>query len=304
MRKRLFFSLTLLLFSGFIFLILRIFPFAAESAAHFLLIYVYPGMHGFFAQFPFSVGEALLIFLTLGGIWQWICALIRRRILRFLVCMLQIFSLLLAGYCVLWLPVSLVPVCTIPEYSTSSLYSLTTSLIQNASSLCCRSEPPQPDSTLKSAAALTGKAAKASLLPEWLQFLSLAGIYLPWTAEAVINPHEPAWSLPFMICHEIAHASGIASEAEANLAAYYFCLSGDAAFRYSGYLSILRYAMQELYIRDPDLWHLAIEMLLPPVYLDLASIGGFTQPVYPGLRPRIFSHSSYSDVLGLLIHEM
>ena len=78
------------------------------------------------------------------------------------------------------------------------------------------------------------KGAMASPL---LSRLGVAGIYLPFTAEALVNVSLPEVELPFSASHEVAHAQGFAREDEANFVAYVACrLHPDLDFRYSGAL--------------------------------------------------------------------
>lgn len=96
------------------------------------------------------------------------------------------------------------------------------------------------------------------------------------TAEALLNPGEPAWTLPFTACHELAHARGVAGELEANLVAYYACRSlGSSAFAHSANLCMLRYALGELYLRDESLWQAACQKL------------SAAAPARNGLHPRL-----------------
>lgn len=48
---------------------------------------------------------------------------------------------------------------------------------------------------------------------------------------------EYAATIPFNMCHEVAHLLAIAVENEANFAGYLACeYSGDPVFQYSGYM--------------------------------------------------------------------
>lgn len=71
--------------------------------------------------------------------------------------------------------------------------------------------------------------------------LSIAGIYNPFTGEA--NVDNALASLPriFTAAHEIAHAYGVTSEAEANFVAYLACIqSNNALAQYAASYSLWR----------------------------------------------------------------
>lgn len=94
---------------------------------------------------------------------------------------------------------------------------------------------------------LRGMKAKASLYGYFMQYLGIQGYYNPFTGEAQVNSMLPEFMLPFVVCHEMAHQSGIAAEDDANLLAYAICASApDSAFAYSGYFNLWLYAQSRL----------------------------------------------------------
>jgi len=81
----------------------------------------------------------------------------------------------------------------------------------------------------------------------------ITGIFCPFTGEANINKDVPDSSIPFTICHELAHSIGVLPENEANFAAFLACrASPHDAFKYSGYLSGFIYCYNALYKEDPN----------------------------------------------------
>ena len=77
--------------------------------------------------------------------------------------------------------------------------------------------------------------------------MGIAGVTMPLTGEAAVNPNTPASSLPFTICHEMAHRMCIAPERDANLAAFLACISNeDLLYQYSGYFMAFRYCYSAL----------------------------------------------------------
>ena len=77
--------------------------------------------------------------------------------------------------------------------------------------------------------------------------MGIAGVTMPLTGEAAVNPLLPDIGLPFTMCHEMAHRMAIAPERDANLAAFLGCVNhDDPQFVYSGYFMAYRYCMSAL----------------------------------------------------------
>ena len=77
--------------------------------------------------------------------------------------------------------------------------------------------------------------------------MGITGVTMPLTGEAAVNPQIPTVSLPFTICHEMAHRMCIAPERDANLAAYLACTANpDPVYQYSGYFMAFRYCYNAL----------------------------------------------------------
>ena len=75
----------------------------------------------------------------------------------------------------------------------------------------------------------------------------ISGITIAMTGEAAVNPEIPAVSMPFTMCHEMAHRMSIASEQDANFAAFLACdANSDPNFRYSAYFMAFRYCYNAL----------------------------------------------------------
>lgn len=86
--------------------------------------------------------------------------------------------------------------------------------------------------------------AKRAWLSPLLSACNITGIFIPFTIEPHYNGNIPAYSLPLVICHELAHAAGYAREDEAGFIAYLACHEADdAALRYCGAASALVYAL-------------------------------------------------------------
>lgn len=92
------------------------------------------------------------------------------------------------------------------------------------------------------------------VLNAWLiSKIGIEGYYNPLSGEANVNIRLPAWVLPFVTCHEIAHQLGVAREDEANLVAYLVgSNSKDINFQYSVNYNMLRYLLFEVRMKSPD----------------------------------------------------
>ncbi len=85
-------------------------------------------------------------------------------------------------------------------------------------------------------------------------YLGYSGYLNPFTNEAQVNTRQPAFLLPFVVCHEISHQLGYGTEDEANFAGYITARnSPENYFKYSTYFQLMRYANNELYYRDSTL---------------------------------------------------
>lgn len=77
--------------------------------------------------------------------------------------------------------------------------------------------------------------------------MGIAGMTMPLTGEAAVNPEIPGISIPFTMCHEMAHRMCISQERDANLAAFLTCeANSDPVFRYSAYFMAYRYCYSAL----------------------------------------------------------
>ncbi len=77
--------------------------------------------------------------------------------------------------------------------------------------------------------------------------MGISGVTIPFTGEAAVNPHIPTISLPFTICHEMAHRMCIAPERDANMAAFLATTANeDLLYQYSGYFMAFRYCYNSL----------------------------------------------------------
>ena len=72
--------------------------------------------------------------------------------------------------------------------------------------------------------------------------MGITGVTMGITGEAAVNPGIPVVSLPFTMCHEMAHRMCIATEGDANFAAFLTASANESReFQYSAYYMAYRY---------------------------------------------------------------
>ena len=77
--------------------------------------------------------------------------------------------------------------------------------------------------------------------------MGITGVTMGLTGEAAVNPQIPSTTLPFTMCHEMAHRMSITTERDANFAAFLASMANsDIQFRYSAYFMAYRYCYSAL----------------------------------------------------------
>ncbi len=77
--------------------------------------------------------------------------------------------------------------------------------------------------------------------------MGITGVTFGLTGEACVNPQIPDVTLPFTICHEMAHRMCIAPERDANFAGFLACsVHPNPEYQYSGYFMAFRYCYNAL----------------------------------------------------------
>ena len=85
---------------------------------------------------------------------------------------------------------------------------------------------------------------KRSLFSLPLTYMGFGGYLNPFTNEAQVNAKLPMVSFPNVVCHEMAHQIGYASESECNFIGFLAGIkNNDLYFQYSAYSNALRYCM-------------------------------------------------------------
>jgi hypothetical protein len=102
----------------------------------------------------------------------------------------------------------------------------------------------------------TNRSVKSSLFTGSADYFGFTGYYNPFSGEAQIRTDVPRILIPYIVCHEMAHQLGFASESEANFVGYLAAsASKDVYFRYSVYLDLFSYAQGEeirMYGKEKD----------------------------------------------------
>ena len=81
--------------------------------------------------------------------------------------------------------------------------------------------------------------------------IGMTGGFICFTGESCVSSTTYPVSLPFTMCHEIAHRMAFAQEDEANFAAFLACSTNERAdFQYSAYYSAFVYCYNALYRAD------------------------------------------------------
>ncbi len=96
---------------------------------------------------------------------------------------------------------------------------------------------------------------KPSIFSLMQSYIGIAGVYNPFSAEAIYNNNMPDIKIPFTVSHEMAHQLGYASETEANFIGFLTAINTkDNNIKYAAYYSALKYAMRTLYENTPVLY--------------------------------------------------
>ncbi|MBQ8953725.1 MAG: DUF3810 family protein [Clostridia bacterium] len=189
---------------------------------------------------------------------------------------------LLTGYILLW---DVLYACSAPpasNISTASLAALCEQFVDRAEEALPSAFPIEkhvlPDAALQLMRAQTGfplQSVKWTPFPTLFSSLGVAGLYFPLTGEAFINGDELPDTLPFTICHELAHQAGWARESEANYAAFLACEACDVpAFRYSAHFAMLLYGMSMLHKADEARWRDCLNRMSSLLLKRFARAGG------------------------------
>ena len=193
-------------------------------------------MHLITAPLPFPALELAAVAALAWG-------LARHRLLR-------VVWTAAALYALLWYPAYWAdPPAPTPVPEAVALEALCDTLIQELDASPLRFASPFAEAG--AAAGLPGALVKPVRYPEWMRRLGAAGLFSPWTGEALVDGGADPAYIPFTCVHELQHLRGIADEGAANLAAYRACLEYGGMFADSARIWALRAALTQLERSDP-----------------------------------------------------
>ncbi len=88
---------------------------------------------------------------------------------------------------------------------------------------------------------------KPSMFGKIGNYVGFQGYYNPFTGEGQVNTAIPNFLQPYVVCHEMGHQIGYASESEANFVGFLAATnSSDTLMQYSSYLDMFLYAWGNL----------------------------------------------------------
>ncbi|MFZ4107174.1 DUF3810 domain-containing protein [Flavobacterium sp.] len=94
-------------------------------------------------------------------------------------------------------------------------------------------------------------STKKSLLSLPLTYMGFAGYLNPFTNEAQVNSKIPMVNFPNVVCHEMAHQIGYASESECNFIGFLAGIkNNDLYFQYSACSNALQYCLVNIALKD------------------------------------------------------
>ncbi len=159
-------------------------------------------------------------------------------------------------------------------------------------------------------------SVKRSMYGRMGNYLGFLGYYNPFTGEAQLNLTMPRFLIPYVVCHEMAHQLGYASESEASFVGYLAAVnSKDILFQYSTYFDFFEYANRELYYRDSAAAKSNYKQLNSLVKSDMSEVKAYWKKSENSIEPIIkvfYDHylkanqqvnglKSYNEVIGWLI---
>ena len=106
--------------------------------------------------------------------------------------------------------------------------------------------------------------------------MGITGFTLSLTGEAAVNPQIPVVSMPFTMCHEMAHRMSIATESDANMAAFLACQANSSLeYQYSGYFMAYSYCISALRSHDAESAKRISDGITEQLYRDLSYYSRF-----------------------------
>lgn len=147
--------------------------------------------------------------------------------------------------------------------------------------------------------------------------MGISGYFGPFFNEIHVNDYSLNFTYPFTLAHEMSHQFGIARESESNLYAFLVCNNcNDKRIKYSAYISIIGYILNDVYSLLPDEYETVAASVREEIIADLyrnrdhwlsarnVALSNAQDKAYNAYLKsnRIDSGTeNYSEVVGLLI---
>lgn len=262
---------------------------AAATYAPELVFSVYPTVSrrvitvlaGITAPFPFAVWEALVVVAILWVIYTLVRCFVRRRgFLNWLSGLVLGACVLVFAFVAIWGLGHFGP--TVGEaigletraYSQDELYDASAYYADLANEYAAqvsrdsdgvvrfsrfadlaRQAPGGYQTLAQTYACFDGSDARVKRLTagKLYSYFGTTGLFCPFTGESSVNPDTFEASVPYTMCHEIAHRMGFPAEDDSNFCAYLSCMASDSPeFRYSGAYSAFIYCYNALCEAAPE----------------------------------------------------
>jgi Protein of unknown function (DUF3810) len=140
------------------------------------------------------------------------------------------------------------------------------------------------------------------LMRKW----GIAGIYFPFSGQAQVDGSFLHPIKMFVMAHELSHANGVSSEAEADYIAYMSLIHlddpdsmNDSLARYSAQLELLRSIRYQLKMQNDSLRMRIDSLISPQVHMDIALIKADAmtyQEFFPGMQENM--NDKYLKIMG------
>ncbi|WP_317047681.1 DUF3810 domain-containing protein [Pseudotamlana agarivorans] len=120
------------------------------------------------------------------------------------------------------------------------------------------------------------QSVKQSLFSYPLTYMGFSGYLNPFTNEAQVDGLIPIYKLSTTTTHEIAHQLGYAAENEANFIGSMAAIKHpDPYIQYTGYTFGLRFCLNEIYRRDPDIFERMEKTVNPGILKNYKEVREF-----------------------------
>lgn len=223
------------------------------------------------SKVAFPIWEVLAAFLLLWGVVTLFRGIVKHKILRWLSGLLWGVSFGVFLFTLFWGAghfglTKTERIVTVREYSVTELQEAAVFYGQMASKYAGQGDFSDFSALTEKAndgyAALSQKydcipdtevPVKKLLFSRLYSHMGTTGIFVPMTSEAGVSADCYPISLPFTMCHEMAHRLGANAEEDANFCAFLACASNpDPSFQYSAYYSAFLYCYNALCEESPD----------------------------------------------------